>query len=515
MKIFQSSFATSIAGASIILVIFSLLSKVVGFLREIIYANNFGLSSDFDIYLISAAIPFMINTSIMYIGQHYFIPHFTSLSLTNKPKSFLFLKFNFIAFILFGFLISLIFFLFSSQILSIFLTVDKASNERVELIFYLFLITIPLNGGISVLSAYRQQERDFISPSIAALLLNIVIIAALVGLSSTIGILTIGIGYASGSILQLVYLIYKSNLKGFFSIADMSGFAKNHNIIYSSLIMIIIIESIGQLYNISDRFFIKYVETGDISAINYAQTIISLPISIISVSLGTAMFPQLSNDFHNDSMNEFRHRFREAVGISLFIFALVFLVFHFYGLEIVKVIFERGEFSTSDSYRTTLALKYFNFGLLFYALYIIFHKTLYGARYIKEILFIILFGILIKIVFNFLFVAKIGYIAMVIGTSLSYFFFFLTGAIVIKKYFKIIWFFASLKDLSFLIVNGIICFYILEIFWSLITSQNKIVFLVKILFFIVFCLVNLMLVKNKIIQNIFSNLKVIRFSFVK
>ena len=52
--------ASSIAGASVILTLLGFLSKGVGFFREIIYANNFGLSPEYDLFLASIAIPNVI-----------------------------------------------------------------------------------------------------------------------------------------------------------------------------------------------------------------------------------------------------------------------------------------------------------------------------------------------------------------------------------------------------------------------------------------------------------------------
>ncbi len=75
----KNELASSIAKASIILFIIGIAGKIIGFLREIIYANNFGLSSEFDLFLTVSAIPIVINTAVLFLSQHYFIPSYNRI----------------------------------------------------------------------------------------------------------------------------------------------------------------------------------------------------------------------------------------------------------------------------------------------------------------------------------------------------------------------------------------------------------------------------------------------------
>src|ERR1035437_5239715 len=103
----------SIAGASIILSGFSVLSKGVGFIRETVYARNFGLSPDFDSFSQCSALPTFINTSVLFLGQHYFIPAYNKLNNPSESKGDLFLNYTFWLFIFGGISLSLILLLLS------------------------------------------------------------------------------------------------------------------------------------------------------------------------------------------------------------------------------------------------------------------------------------------------------------------------------------------------------------------------------------------------------------------
>ena len=86
---------TSIAKATVLLTLFTILSKVIGLVREMIYARNFGLSSQFDLFLVSAVIPIVINTSIVYLGQHYFIPAYNHAKTNSEDEAYKFFSTTF------------------------------------------------------------------------------------------------------------------------------------------------------------------------------------------------------------------------------------------------------------------------------------------------------------------------------------------------------------------------------------------------------------------------------------
>ena len=110
----SKKFASTIAGASIIITIVGLLSKAFGFLREVIFAAFFGLGTDFEVYLIAAVFPITINSVLLYLGQNYYIPIYSNIKFEgSKKENELFNRmlrmFFFAGFVLFVILITIIF----------------------------------------------------------------------------------------------------------------------------------------------------------------------------------------------------------------------------------------------------------------------------------------------------------------------------------------------------------------------------------------------------------------------
>ena len=205
----SEKFTSTIAGAAILITGVGLVSKGFGFLREVVYANNFGLQSNFDIYLIGAVLPITLNTSVIYLAQNYFIPAYHNKLSLGKDNAEKFFSNTFWLFVILAGIFSIILFLISPFLIKFYLTNTNPNIHGAVLkIFNIFLLTIPLNAGFSILSAYFQSEYNFKAPALSSLFQNIIIILLVLVFTSTLGVLTIPIGYLLGTAAQFLYLLF-------------------------------------------------------------------------------------------------------------------------------------------------------------------------------------------------------------------------------------------------------------------------------------------------------------------
>jgi putative peptidoglycan lipid II flippase len=167
-------FTETIAGASIFISILMLVSRGFGFLREVVFAGYFGTGEQFDLYLVGAVLPITINTIIFYLGQNYFIPAYNKFVISRGSEASFFATQIFVKFIFGGIILSGLLFLVSDLIINLYL--HSSSIEICSVansIFRIFLMTIPLMAGISILSAYLQAKLEFRYPALSRLFLNL------------------------------------------------------------------------------------------------------------------------------------------------------------------------------------------------------------------------------------------------------------------------------------------------------------------------------------------------------
>src|SRR3990170_948009 len=267
----SEKFASTIAGATILITGVGLVSKGFGFLREIVYANNFGLHSNFDIYLIGAVLPITLNTSVIYLAQNYFIPAYHNKLSLGKDKAEKFFSNTFWLFVILAGIFSIILFLISPFLIKSYLTnTNPQVHEAVLKIFNIFLLTIPLNAGFSILSAYFQSEYNFKAPAISSLFQNIIIILLVLVFTGALGVLTIPIGYLFGTIAQFLYLLTLLKNKRKLIFRAVAFNLRELGFVNKTLLLIILVEVINQLYILVDRYFYGSVDSGGIAALNYA-----------------------------------------------------------------------------------------------------------------------------------------------------------------------------------------------------------------------------------------------------
>jgi len=493
----NQKFTSTIAGASIFITIFTLFGKGLGFLREIIFAAFFGLSQNFEVYLVATVIPIVINTIIIVLGQNYFIPNYYRSS--NKINRTNFFNQSLSLFIFISLIISLLLLIFSNQIIDFYLGSESISAKNTAVtIFNLFLISIPLSSVISVLIAFLQSEKNFTLPIISNLLVNIIIIFIVPFFSNKLGIFIIPISYLLGITLQVIYLFLKvrGKVEIKFSLDFLtSGWNANLGLF---LFFTIVIESISQMFVLVDRYFLDEVQKGGIAALNYSLTLWQLPIVILPAAISTVLFPSFSEMIRLNQVPEISEKLNKAISTIIFLTIPMFFIFTFFGGSIIKILFQRGNFSSTDSLITFNTLKMYSISLVFYAVYTIMNKLFYSAGLLKQLLLIMGIGVSLKIILNIFLVNEMFQDGLALSTSICFIFYCLFTLAYIKK-IKINSFFYFTKNLLFYLINGLICLLISTLVGNilLIGGNVSIVNIFQILFFISFFLINCYLIHDK------------------
>jgi len=450
----KSKFTSTIAGASIFITVVLLVGRGLGLIREVIFANYFGLSAEYDLYLVATVLPITINSIILYIAQNYFIPNYNSARKNSESEASNFAGFTVWLFLFGGLIISLILFAVSEKIFSIYLPdVSAKSLESTISLFKIVLIAIPIFSASSVFSAYLQAKFEFKLPSLSQLLLNIAMIILVLAFHSSTGVTAIAIGYVAGALLQFLLLLYFVQKE--VNIFNVKFFTKKKYLkfVSSSLIVIVVIEALSQLFMFSDRYFYNRVEPGGIAALNYAIHLCLLPLSIFSLAITTAIFPSLSKSI-NEETDETEKRLNNFFSVNTLLFIPITIVIVFFGDIIIQVLFERGEFTTHDSGMTYSALKIYAFSLIFFSSYAVLNKLIYSKKLIGYLLLIAVMSISLKVILNFVFVDNLKQNGLALSTTLSYMSFFVLSFFVVlfkvnlrdKSYF--------LKELLWGLVNG-------------------------------------------------------------
>jgi putative peptidoglycan lipid II flippase len=493
--------SNSIANASVMLFIFGIFAKVIGLFREIIFANNFGLSKQFDLFLAVSSIPIVINTAFLYLSQHYFIPNYNKFnsidrSETDQLSGEDFLNYTFWWFLIIASFLALILYFISGIILKFYLNPEsEAFYEKGLKIFILFLITIPLNAGISVISSYMQANFNFIFPVVSQLILNIVLIVLTIFFTNLLEIFILPVSFAVAYLVVFLILVLPVFKKLIFKpslLIKKSSLRLDLKILFA----LIFIEGLSLSYIIVDRYFMGVIPEGGIAALHYALILYLLPVTIFSLPLITTIFSKFSESV-NKSIETVKDNFVDATRINVFIIIPSAIALYFGGDVFLKIFYERGNFNSADTMLTQHALKYYSISLLFYSTYLIAVKLLYSFNKYNEVLVISLAAIIIKILLNATLVFNLKQNGLALSTSIIYLFLFLIGYYLANKLLNQRNSFFHIKASFYFLFNGVLSYLIASFMITLLDTNNIIFQLIKFLIFILLYTFNASLINDK------------------
>lgn len=481
---FDKSFVNSIAGASILLTFLGFIGKGIGFLREVVYANKFGLSYQFDLFLLGIVLPNLINTATIYISQHYFIPAYNKIKENSLEEGESFFNNSFWQFVLGAIVLSIILFLTSDALFSFYLSGVSTEMKNLTIqIFKILLMTIPVNAGMSIIMAYQQANFNFTKPAISLILLNILVVVIIVLFNNLLEIFVLPVSFAAAYLISLIYLIPNVRRKLNFSYYIRNKI-KYHNSL-KTIISLIIIEILSLSYALIDRYYVGEIDPGGISALNYAFVIFSLPISLFSLTLVTTIFSKFSNSSKSLSQD-----FRTAYKMNLFIIVPFIFLLYVWGVFFLKIFYQRGQFTSNDTVLTFEVLKMYSLGLIFVTSYYLMVKAFYSMKRYNTVLVISVVTFFLKIIFNYLLVNTYQQNGLAASTTLIYFALFLFGFIILSFRYRITSYQLLIMGSIYYLINALIAFMVVLLIRNFIIGFGYISNFIEVIVFIFIYILN-------------------------
>ncbi|MBA6313758.1 murein biosynthesis integral membrane protein MurJ [Cellulophaga baltica] len=403
-----------------ILLVATIISKAIGFIRELILASKFGVTQEFDVLLAIFAIPTTIVSLLLYAVPHIIIPR---LDLTEKNNSKFYKSFSekyFWAYILFLTVLTILY--TTSSILYIKINSAKIFDQYSKLNIYLILLFglyIFLNSIYTIIKALYNAKEKFILPSFSPLIIHISIILS-VTFFYRFGVISFAFGLVLGSLLQL--LVYFVDFKRKDILKYFKFSLKPNKLEYSSYLIILLIEFLGQSYMLIDRSFLAKLPQGHISAIHYASIINNLPVTVVGMSIGTLIFPTITKFAQNKEYKKLQTTLTKTLIASTIIGLSLFILFYNFGEIIISLLLERGKFEHNAVIITSNYLVYLAIGLPFILVHVILTKLCFAFHKENILLISTICAISFKYLLSLYFIQEKFYFGLSLSTSLAFIF---------------------------------------------------------------------------------------------
>ena len=470
----NSNNTTTILKAAWLIAVVTVISKLVGFLRDIIIANYYGATTVSDAYFYAYQIPALAVILLGGIGGPFHsatVAVFTKLipNLKEKPPEVaekLFNTFLTASFIFFT-VLTIIFFVFSNQIMS--LIISDGSPELVSLASTHLRIMCPsliVGGLIGIYYGILISYKEFILPSLSPIIVSVVIIGALLFTGGDKTGVVLATATIVGACCQLLLQMPRVRQLGF-KIRPNLDFVNNTNFnnILELLFPAILSSTIGQVHIYIDMFFASCLEEGAWTAIGFANRVFQFPVGILVTAFLVPLFPLFSRLVGEKDFDGIRTYFNKGVGVLLFASFPIIIGILLLGQDGIRIVFERGAFNDNATFMVTQALWFLSFSILPYVFRDSITRVYYSFNDSATPFIVAFSSIVLKVFLNLLLVKKLalGIGGITLSTSLVTLFNAVVLGILISKKIKLDYknlFINFLKMMFAGAITFIICYFI-------------------------------------------------------
>lgn len=436
----------SVLKAAWVIAVVTIVSKLIGFIRDIIIANYYGASLVSDAYYYAYQIPSLSLILLGGVGGPFHsatVAVFSKLipNLKDKPAddvNKLYSTFM-TATTIFFLILSIIMFLFPRQIMG--LIISSGSADMINLAAEHLKIMTPLLiiGGIvgiyyGILIIYKQ----FMLPNLSPIIMSAAIIGVVVAAAPNDQK-----GYALawattiGAILQLIIQYPNVKKLGFLWKPNFQ-FTNNPNFkeIMELLFPAILSSTVGQIHIYVDMFFTSSISEGAWTAIGYANRVFQFPVGILVTAFLVPLFPIFARLVADNDLEGIKTYFNKGVGVLFFAAIPIIIGILTVGMDSVRLIFERGAFDTNATFMVTEALWFLSVSILPYVFRDSITRVYYSFNDSKTPFIVAFSSIVLKYLLNVIFISKLhmGIGGITLSTSLvTMFNACVLGALIYKK----------------------------------------------------------------------------------
>ncbi|RKX69207.1 murein biosynthesis integral membrane protein MurJ [candidate division WOR-3 bacterium] len=356
----------------------TLISRILGLLREAVFAHLYGSSNATDAFNVAFRIPNLLRDLFAETALSAgFVPVFTGEKEKKGDQSAMDLATNlFFTLLSLSGIIVLFGIIFAPFLVRILAPGFGGIEGKLELTAGLTRITFPFLIFISLAAwamGILNSYRIFFIPSLAPALFNLVSIViplTTFGLFLRIGlnpIYAMAIGVTVGGLGQFLIQLPLVLKRGFRFRLRLDLGDPRLRLILTLLIPVVAGLAATRINVAVDMFLISLLEPKSITYINYAYRIMHLPIGLLGVAISTVALPSLSRAFARNKYDELKRTLEESLAHAFVLTIPVTFLIAALTTPICRFIYEHGRFLPQDTILTSQALLLYIIGVPFVA----------------------------------------------------------------------------------------------------------------------------------------------------
>ena len=389
----------------------TMLSRVLGLVRDIVLLNVFGAGKDFDTFVVAFRIPnFFRRLFAEGAFSQAFIPVLTEYKTTKTHAEVQILISR-----VFGCLMTVMSLLTfvamvaAPAVLYIYAPGFHNDPEKFDLAVDMFRLTIPYLLFMSLTafaSSILNSYGSFSTPAFAPVLLNITMIAGAWWLTPYMAepIMALGWAVVVAGILQLVIQIPELWRKNLLIPPKIDFKHEGVDRIMKLMLPALFGVSVTQINLLLNTIWASFMQDGSVSWLYSAERMTELPLGLIGVAIGTVILPSLSARHAEQDQSKFRGMIDWAAKVIMLVGVPASIALFMLSTPIIQALFQRGQFTVEYTQMTAMALQCMSAGVISFMLIKVFAPGFYAQQDTKTPVRVGLMAVAANAILNVIFI---------------------------------------------------------------------------------------------------------------
>lgn len=345
---------------SVAVMLLTVISQVLGYVREILFAYYLGTSGPLEAFQMAETVP-MLFTQILIGAVPLALTPLLVKEYENGERNEL-INNAILLFTAIMFVIMVLIMWKTEWFVSI--VAPGFTGDKFYLTCRLTTILAPnvlLLSLASLFNAYLSAKEEFIVPTTIYLILNIFIVVAQILTKANVYYVAIASLSASITVfIMLLCFIYKRyTFKLEISLLNIEKML----VIGKTVLPVCIISMFSSLNLMLDKFFASMCGNGSVVVFTYSYKIINLPVFLFTMSITKVMLPNITKLINSNSLDELAGILRKIFLICIVGGLAGGIIIAVLSYPIIGLLFGHGEFNDQAIARTSECLQIFGFGI--------------------------------------------------------------------------------------------------------------------------------------------------------